>query len=149
MAGEAARHDGPGTPMRGQPGNRPPSSWRTAAGTSEEPDGRDTRRSRNRPREPGNKSNAQGGTAMICPRCRSKSVETVKVAPGGAWQVHQCTCCWYGWRNTEPAARTVPERFPEEFRLTRQAITDAPELPAVPPLARPVHADAQGAGDER
>lgn len=76
-----------------------------------------------------------GEPAVTCPRCLSERVETVTVAPaGGVWEVRQCTRCWYTWRTTEPAARTTPELFPEEFRLTEQTIEDAPELPAIPPL---------------
>ncbi|MGP3973672.1 non-oxidative hydroxyarylic acid decarboxylases subunit D [Streptomyces sp. 8N114] len=69
---------------------------------------------------------------MSCPRCQSERVETVTVAADGAWEVRQCTCCWYAWRSTEPPERTTAEHFPAEFRMDRQAIESAPELPAVP-----------------
>jgi hypothetical protein len=75
---------------------------------------------------------------MICPRCEFDRVEKLATSPvPGVWDVLQCGRCLYTWRTTEPARRTTPEAYPEEFRMTQADIDGAPEVPAVPPLLRP------------
>ncbi|MEU0966005.1 non-oxidative hydroxyarylic acid decarboxylases subunit D [Streptomyces sp. NPDC005917] len=49
------------------------------------------------------------------------------------WDVLQCHRCLYTWRTTEPARRRA-DAYPEAFRLTPEAMANAPEVPAVPPL---------------
>lgn len=72
---------------------------------------------------------------MICQRCADEHIEVMAVSPvKDVWTVYQCQCCLYTWRNTEPLRRTCREHYPQEFRLTRQDIHDAPEVPTIPPL---------------
>ncbi|MET9293271.1 non-oxidative hydroxyarylic acid decarboxylases subunit D [Streptomyces sp. NPDC003077] len=71
-----------------------------------------------------------------CPRCPADQTFRVATAPVGAvWEVRQCGRCWYTWRSTEPAARRDPGHFPADFRMSPQTIAEAPQMPAVPPLA--------------
>ena len=71
----------------------------------------------------------------MCPRCGHEVLAKLADSPvPGVWEVHQCQLCLYTWRNTEPARRTRRELYPEEFRMTRADIDNAPEVPAVPPL---------------
>lgn len=71
----------------------------------------------------------------ICPRCADPEISTVASSPvPGVWEVRQCPRCLYMWRTTEPARRTTREHYPEQFRLTPEAIAHASEVPAIPPL---------------
>jgi hypothetical protein len=72
---------------------------------------------------------------MICPRCAHEEISTLAESPvPGMWEVYLCSLCLYTWRSTEPDRRTRREAYPEEFRLTREDIANAPEVPAIPPL---------------
>ncbi|MGW5498985.1 non-oxidative hydroxyarylic acid decarboxylases subunit D [Streptomyces olivaceoviridis] len=71
----------------------------------------------------------------ICPRCAFETFEKLYSSPvPGVWDVLQCGRCLYTWRTSEPARRTQRDAYPEQFRLTPEAIANAPEVPAVPPL---------------
>ncbi|TWG08508.1 non-oxidative hydroxyarylic acid decarboxylases subunit D [Saccharopolyspora dendranthemae] len=71
----------------------------------------------------------------ICPRCADPEIRTVASSPvPGVWEVRQCPRCLYMWRTTEPARRATREHYPEQFRLTPEAIATASEVPAIPPL---------------
>ncbi|MER7841615.1 non-oxidative hydroxyarylic acid decarboxylases subunit D [Streptomyces sp. NPDC096040] len=71
----------------------------------------------------------------LCPRCTHETVESLYTSPDpGVWDVLQCRRCLYTWRTTEPVRRTRADAYPEVFRLTPEAMSNAPEVPAVPPL---------------
>lgn len=72
--------------------------------------------------------------AASCPRCEYTTVETVFTSPvPGVWDVLQCRQCLYMWRTSEPARRTRRDAYPEAFRVTKEDITNAAEMPTVPP----------------
>jgi vanillate/4-hydroxybenzoate decarboxylase subunit D len=74
---------------------------------------------------------------MICPRCAHDHVEQLFTSPvAGAWDVLQCQQCLYCWRTSEPARRTRRDSYPDSFKMTAEDIRRAPEVPAIPPLAR-------------
>jgi vanillate/4-hydroxybenzoate decarboxylase subunit D len=74
---------------------------------------------------------------MVCPRCDHPDVRLLATSPvPGVWELRQCARCHYSWRDTEPAARTTRDAYPEAFRLTDHDITAAADVPVVPPLAR-------------
>jgi len=76
-------------------------------------------------------------TETICPRCAFNTVEQQYTSPvPGVWDVLQCQQCLYMWRTTEPARRTQREAYPEQFRMTAEDITNAPEVPTIPPLRK-------------
>ncbi|MFD1655601.1 non-oxidative hydroxyarylic acid decarboxylases subunit D [Pseudonocardia alaniniphila] len=52
---------------------------------------------------------------------------------------------------TEPARRTRREAYPEQFRMTVEDITNAPEVPTIPPLrrGRSAHAGKEESGSNR
>ncbi|MFC7343658.1 non-oxidative hydroxyarylic acid decarboxylases subunit D [Saccharopolyspora griseoalba] len=71
----------------------------------------------------------------LCPRCADPGVQRITTSPvPGAWEVLQCQQCLYMWRTTEPARRTTREHYPEQYRMTREDIDDASEVPTIPPL---------------
>jgi len=57
-------------------------------------------------------------SALICPRCRSKTVGVRATSPiAGVWTVFGCNTCFYAWRSTEPEENRpgkVPAGFPAE-----------------------------------
>ncbi|MEZ8094528.1 non-oxidative hydroxyarylic acid decarboxylases subunit D [Photobacterium swingsii] len=72
---------------------------------------------------------------MVCPRCGEDHVEILAKSPvPKAWKVLQCQHCLYTWRTTEPARRTDPALYPEEFKMTQADIDNAPMVPSIPPL---------------
>ncbi|TPV23636.1 non-oxidative hydroxyarylic acid decarboxylases subunit D [Pantoea anthophila] len=72
---------------------------------------------------------------MLCPRCTDPNISIMAVSPvKNVWTVFQCQLCLYTWRDTEPVRRTEREHYPEAFRMSRENITNAPEVPSVPPL---------------
>ena len=71
----------------------------------------------------------------ICPRCADPNIQRVTTSPvPGASEVLQCPYCLYMWRATEPARRTTREHYSERFRLTRQDVETASEVPTIPPI---------------
>ena len=75
---------------------------------------------------------------LPCPRCDDGDAVAIATSPvRGAWEIYQCAACMYFWRSTEPRRRTDRALYPEEFRMTRAEIEDAPQVPTVPPLRTP------------
>jgi hypothetical protein len=73
-------------------------------------------------------------TFTTCPRCDHDALSRVATAPvEGAWDVLRCDLCFYMWRTTEPERRTRRASYPPAFRLTREDIDNAIEVPPVPP----------------
>jgi vanillate/4-hydroxybenzoate decarboxylase subunit D len=73
---------------------------------------------------------------MICPRCGHEIIHKLYTSPvPGKWDVLQCQQCLYCWRTSEPARRTQRDRYPEEFKMTEEDMRNAPQVPAIPPLA--------------
>ncbi|MDT0456416.1 non-oxidative hydroxyarylic acid decarboxylases subunit D [Streptomyces sp. DSM 41527] len=76
--------------------------------------------------------------ATCCPRCAHTVIEHLFTSPvPGVWDVLQCGRCLYCWRTGEPDRRTRRDAYPDSFKLTADDIDNAPEVPAVPPLAVP------------
>jgi vanillate/4-hydroxybenzoate decarboxylase subunit D len=50
----------------------------------------------------------------------------------GAWQLHLCGTCFYGWRTSEPAPLINPDLYDARFRLTPDQLAKFKELPPVP-----------------
>jgi hypothetical protein len=74
---------------------------------------------------------------MPCPRCRSTATELMACSPvPGAWELHLCGTCFYGWRTTEPAAQIDPSLYDSRFRLTPDQLAGFKEIPPVPRAAR-------------
>lgn len=70
----------------------------------------------------------------VCPRCADANIHQITASPvPGAWEVLQCPRCFYMWRTTEPARRSIREHYPEQHRLTEQDIETASEVPTIPP----------------
>jgi hypothetical protein len=70
-----------------------------------------------------------------CPRCAHEPVDLLFPSPvAGTWEVLQCRRCLYCWRTSEPARRTERESYPESFRMERDDILSAPEVPPIPAL---------------
>ncbi|MFE8049563.1 non-oxidative hydroxyarylic acid decarboxylases subunit D [Brenneria goodwinii] len=73
--------------------------------------------------------------AKICPRCRHHQLGSLYDSPvAGVWKVLQCSKCLYIWRTSEPARRSDPAHYPEEFRLSDEKISHVEDIPAIPPL---------------
>jgi hypothetical protein len=69
-----------------------------------------------------------------CPRCDHCGVSHVTTSPvPGLWDVLRCDLCLYMWRTTEPDRRILRSAYPPAFRLTREDIQGAVEVPPVPP----------------
>lgn len=83
-------------------------------------------------------SNADDGNrGLVCPRCRSGTIEVVTTSPvPGVWTIYGCTTCLYAWRSTEPEENTDPDKYPETFRLKPEDLAKFPAVPAIPPLRR-------------
>lgn len=70
-----------------------------------------------------------------CPRCAFDVIELLATSPvAGVWEVLQCQRCLYSWRTSEPARRIERDSYPESFRMTRDEIDSAPEIPSIPAL---------------
>jgi hypothetical protein len=54
----------------------------------------------------------------------------------GAWEMHLCRTCFFGWRTTEPETTVNPDLYDARFRLTPDQIAAFSEVPKVPPAAR-------------
>ena len=72
---------------------------------------------------------------IVCPRCRSATVEVRSSSPvAGVWTVFGCTTCLYAWRSTEPEENRDPGKYPAVFRLDPKALAGLPVIPSIPPL---------------
>ncbi|RCG25887.1 hypothetical protein DQ384_30720 [Sphaerisporangium album] len=70
----------------------------------------------------------------ICPRCAHDTIDLLFASPvAEVWEVVRCARCQYCWRTSEPARRTERDAYPESFRMTAEAIANAPEVPSIPP----------------
>lgn len=70
-----------------------------------------------------------------CPRCAHDTIKQLFTSPvPGIWDVLQCQQCLYTWRTNEPARRTQRNAYPDAFKMTADDITNAPEVPTIPPL---------------
>jgi len=78
--------------------------------------------------------------ARTCPRCDHHAVSAVATSPvAGMWDVLRCDLCFYMWRTTEPERRTARAAYPVQFRLTREDIRNAIEVPPIPPRRQAPH----------
>ncbi|WP_028937226.1 non-oxidative hydroxyarylic acid decarboxylases subunit D [Pseudonocardia spinosispora] len=69
-----------------------------------------------------------------CPRCEYTQVEHLADSPvPGTWRVWCCRRCFYAWRSTEPLVNTTADYYPAPFRLTEQTLSDAKNVPPLPP----------------
>jgi hypothetical protein len=73
----------------------------------------------------------------ICPRCAADSIATIAFSPvPAAWELRQCEGCLYTWRTTEPARRSQRYAYPVAFRLNKDDLHHAEEIPRIPPLVK-------------
>jgi hypothetical protein len=50
----------------------------------------------------------------------------------GAWEMHLCKTCFFGWRTSEPEAVINPDCYDRRFRLTAEELAAFGEVPGVP-----------------
>ncbi len=80
-----------------------------------------------------NSENSKPG--LVCPICRSATIEVLTNSPvEGVWTVYSCTTCLYAWRSTEPEENTVPDKYPEPFRLKPEDLAKFAIVPTIPRL---------------
>jgi hypothetical protein len=71
---------------------------------------------------------------LVCPRCRSATVESRAASPvAGVWTVFGCNTCFYTWRSTEPEENRDPSQYPQVFRLDPGTLGSLPVVPAIAP----------------
>lgn len=71
---------------------------------------------------------------MICPRCKSDTVELMVKAPkNDAWEVFLCKTCYLSYRNTESENITNPDLYDERFIIDPK---DIPSLGVIPPVPK-------------
>jgi vanillate/4-hydroxybenzoate decarboxylase subunit D len=83
-------------------------------------------------------STTQVTPQLVCPRCRSNTIEVRAVSPkAGVWTVYGCDTCFYTWRSTEPEENTNPDKYPAVFRLLPENLPKLEVAPSIPPLRPP------------
>jgi len=82
---------------------------------------------------------SSGKQVLVCPRCRSNSVEVLCNSPvAGVWTIYSCETCLYAWRSSEPEENKNPDKYPQQFRLRPEDLAKFPIVPTIPPLRRRV-----------